>query len=49
MPLAEFLFCIFCDAEKKVGVTTSGTYYRGWDGTFSSHSLQGLELLGNPC
>ena len=31
MPLAEFLFCIFfpmhmCDAEKKVGMTTSGTY-----------------------
>ena len=38
-----------CDAEKKVGVTTSGTYKRGWDGTFLSHSLQGVEPISNPC
>ena len=41
MPFAELLFSIsflgMCDAEKKVGVTTSETYQMGQDGTFLAY------------
>ena len=49
----ELLFSLFfpihvCHAGKKAGVTTSGTYKRGWDGTLLSYSLQGPKPPGNP-